>query len=62
MQGLPGIQGQRGPKGSNDFGQILNGFFVLNYSNLNFKENEAKSNGKGTVYVDSDGNLKIVQN
>lgn len=39
---------------------ILNDFNQLILLNINFNEEDAKQNGKGTVYVDSNGNLKVV--
>jgi len=39
---------------------IINDFNQLMLLNLNFNEEDARRTGKGTVYVDKEGNLKIV--
>lgn len=39
---------------------ILNDLNQLMLLDINFNEEDAKQNGKGTIYVDENGNLKVV--
>lgn len=55
---IPGPMGRQGLPGKNGFGTLKNGFLMFNELKLN--EEEAKANGPGTVYKDSNGFLKIV--
>ena len=55
---IPGPMGRNGLPGKNGFGTLKNGFLMFN--ELKLDEEEAKANGPGTVYKDSNGFLKIV--
>lgn len=39
---------------------VLNDLNQLMLLNINFNEEDAKTTGKGTVYIDENGNLKVI--